>query len=764
LEKAVPARNIAEAAGFVSKGNETLPSRIRFGDFAVDLRTGELHRAGVRVPLQQQPFRVLSVLVEKPLEVVTRDELRRQLWPNDTFVDFEHGLNVAIARVREALSDSAERPRFVETLPKRGYRFLVPVERDVAPAPLRRAPAWSSAAGVVVMLAAGIAAVFVLRRVPPLTDRDTILVADFVNETAEDVFDATLRTAVTVHLEQSPFLRVLSREKVRTALRQMRRPEQDRVVGDVAREVCQRAGATVSVNGRIARIGDRYIVTLESARCDSGDTFASTYAESGDRDHVLGALGSASTQLRERFGESRAMLKRFDRPLQAATTRSLDALKIYSLAAEMQGQKGELAAEPLFKQVIEIDPECAMAYVSLSTLYYNTFRLAEMRKITEQARPLLDRLTERERLKLEVRLCTIEPDFETCGRNVNQRWIRTYPLDFSPYHALCFANIQRTGDYEQAIALCHEALRLGSTSYTTHLNIANANKALNRYSEAARVLDTAFSMRFEAPQLHALRYEVAFATGDRATMAREARTINERPSEQGEITPVEAQAAAFEGRWNDARALDALAAQRVASDEWKLLRRANWAIAEAAGGVRTTAADFDFRVPRVALDFVIPAVLSGDVISAEAVLKTSGLPDRPPDRRSRLYEVARVLLMLSKGNRSVIAEMPAPAITEFSMQYRSALVYMRGLAYLRAGDGGHAVEEFDRLIARRGVDPMSPLYPIAFAQRARAFALTGDTASARKDYETFLQLWRDADADIPILRAAKTEYASLPPH
>jgi DNA-binding winged helix-turn-helix (wHTH) protein/tetratricopeptide (TPR) repeat protein len=749
----------------LSKGDERRSSRIRFGDFAVDLRAGELHKAGVRVPLQQQPFRVLSLLVEKPLEVVTRDELRRELWPDDTFVDFEHGLNVAIARVREALGDSAEQPRFVETLPKRGYRFLVPVEREIVQVPLRRGvPALAWVAAVVVMLVAGTLAVLVLRRVPPLSDRDAILVADFVNETGEDVFDATLRTALTVHLDQSPFLRVVPREKVRTTLKQMRRPEQDRVVGDVAREACQRAGATVSVDGRIARIGNRYIVTLESERCDSGEMFASTYASSDDKDHVLDALDSASTQLRERFGESRAMLKRFNRPLQEATTRSLDALKTYSLASEMQGQKGELAAEPLFKQVIEIDPECAMAYVSLSALYYNTFRLAEMRKITEQARPLLDRLTERERLRLELRLCTIEPDFETCGRNVNERWIRTYPLDFSPYHALCFRHIQRTGDYEQAIALCREALRLGSTSYTTHLNIANANKALNRYSEAARVLDTAFSMRFEAPQLHALRYEVAFATGDRATLAREARTINERPSDQGEITPIEAQAAAFDGRWNDARRLDALAAQRVANDEWKLLRRANWAIAEAAGGVRTSAADFDFRAPRVALDFVIPAVLSGDVVSAEAVLRTSGLPDRPPDRRSPLYEVARVMLMLSKGDSAIIAEMPAPATTEFSMQYRLGLVYMRGLAYLRAGDGAHAVKEFDRLIARRGVDPMSPLYPIAFAQRARAFALTGEIASARKDYETFLQLWKDADANIPILQAARAEYANLLPH
>src|SRR5580765_762753 len=229
----------------MSPVDDSPSSRTRFGDFELDLRAGELHRAGVRVPLQQQPFRVLSLLVEKPLEVVTRDELRRELWPNDTFVDFEHGLNVAIARVREALGDSAEQPRFVETLPKRGYRFMKPVERDTRQEPVRRdyVPVWAWVAAAVVILAVGAAGVFVLRRPPALTDRDTILVADFVNKTGEEVFDDTLRQALTVNLEQSPFLSVVSRDRVRRTLVQMKRSEDDRVVGDVASEVCQRVNA-----------------------------------------------------------------------------------------------------------------------------------------------------------------------------------------------------------------------------------------------------------------------------------------------------------------------------------------------------------------------------------------------------------------------------------------------------------------------------------------------------------------------------------------
>jgi DNA-binding winged helix-turn-helix (wHTH) protein/TolB-like protein len=446
----------------MSKVGASSPTVIRFGVFEADLLSGELRKAGSRVPLQEQPFRVLVLLLRRSGEVVSREELQQALWSGDTFVDFEHGVNVAIARLREALGDEAGRPRFIETLPRRGYRFVAPVmpqptDADAATGAAAAARSrWVrqtalAAAAVGALALGGGAAIwrFNTNRPVSVTERDTILITDFVNHTGDDVFDGTLKQALTIQLEQTPYLNVLSRERVRNTLRQMTRSPDDRVAGEMARELCQRAGAHILINGTIARIGMRHIIGLEAVTCESGETIASEQNEAPDREHVLDALGTAVAPLRQRLGESQATLGRFNRPLRDATTGSLNALKAFTIAEETREQRGELQAEPFYRRAIDLDPQLAMAHARLSAIYRNTSRSEQMRRAAELAFALRDRVTERERLYIELRFCGagLSPELN-CFQNLAELWKRTYRRDWVPYQALCFS-YNDGGDFEK---------------------------------------------------------------------------------------------------------------------------------------------------------------------------------------------------------------------------------------------------------------------------------------------------------------------------
>ena len=372
---------------------------IRFGAFEVDLRSGELLKAGRRVALQPQPFRVLTQLLETPGEVVTRDQLRRELWPNDTFVDFEHSVNVAVARVRDALGDNPDRPRFVETLPKRGYRFIAPVAvigEDAAPS--RRAHRWLWAALATATVGAVSLALASIRRPPVLTDRDTILVANFVNPTGDTDFNGALRLGLIIQLEQSPFLSVVSQDRVAAALRQMTRSPDDDVVGSLAREVCQRVGAKVVVNGSIEPLGQHYVIGLEALDCASGERVAAEQADVSSREQVLRALGSSASNLRRRLGESLASIRQFDRPLEQATTPSLEALKAFSIGQDIFTRSGHATeAVPFLARAIELDADFAMAYARLSAVSASLGRWDDEVRYAREAYARRDRVSERER-------------------------------------------------------------------------------------------------------------------------------------------------------------------------------------------------------------------------------------------------------------------------------------------------------------------------------------------------------------------------------
>src|SRR6266849_3619089 len=344
------------------------PTILRFGVFEVDVRAGEVRKQGVRIKLQEQPFHVLTVLLQRPGEVVTREELRNQNWPPDTFVDFDNSLNTAINKLREVLGDSADNPRFIETLPRRGYRFLAPVSSDQRKRSRSIAAKWVGAGATTVVVVVAVAGGLFWRSRQPrrLTDKDTIVLADFTNTTGDSVFDGTLREGLSVQLEQSPFLSLVSEEGIHQTLRMMGQPLNARLAPEISREVCQRTNSTAVLDGSIALIGTRYDLILKAVNCTNGDLLASTEAQASDKSRVLDALNTAASEMRTKLGESLSTVQKYNIPLEQATTPSLEALQAYSLGSKADAAGDIAAGLAFFERATQIDANFAMAYLGIA--------------------------------------------------------------------------------------------------------------------------------------------------------------------------------------------------------------------------------------------------------------------------------------------------------------------------------------------------------------------------------------------------------------
>ncbi|MGA3345172.1 MAG: transcriptional regulator, partial [Terracidiphilus sp.] len=405
----------------MSSASSSLRAGYRFGPFTLDLRSGDLSRNGRRIRLQEKARSLLVALAERPGETVTRSELHDRLWPENTFVDFEEGLNAAMSKLREALGDNSQSPRYIETVRGRGYRFIANVdsinasletaldslagstdrngdspalgvaqlsanaspnmqptgdasfeERLKQPFPSIRA--WwrwrliaAGASAFVLALSAG--GYFYSHRAPKLTEKDTVVLCDFSNHTGNAIFDDALNTALAVSLRQSPFINVLPESDVATTLQLMSRPANAELTPEVARELCQRAGSKAFIAGSIGSLGSEYVVDLKAVNCQSGDTLAQVQTTAANKEKVLDALGGAASKLRRQLGESLTTVRSFNVPLAQATTSSLEALKALTLGSHIRNQNGEAAALPYFQRAVDLDPNFAMGYRSLSGVY-----------------------------------------------------------------------------------------------------------------------------------------------------------------------------------------------------------------------------------------------------------------------------------------------------------------------------------------------------------------------------------------------------------
>jgi eukaryotic-like serine/threonine-protein kinase len=640
--------------------------------------------------------------------------------------------------------------------------------RDESPRAVRRAPRWRRPlliAGVTVLVLAGAVGMmlFNAKRTLALTDRDTLLVADFVNTTGDGVFDRTLKQALSIHLEQSPFLSVVSREEERAMLRLMTKAPADRLAGPVAREACQRIGAKAMIEGTIAPVGSHYVVGLDALNCESGATIGSEQAEASSREQVLTVLGAAASRLRRKLGESLPTVQRFDKPLEQATTSSLEAFQAFSAAEDIRSRTSELGAVPFYRRAIELDPDFALAYARLSAVYWNLGQAAEGNRNAEEAYARRDRVSERERFYIDGQHCglTADPD---CGRNVQELWKRTYPRDGRPYGNLSnwyYGALM----CDKALETAEEALRLGPGYSQPYAYVARAYLCLEKPAEAQRTLEQALSRHLESPFIYTVLFRVAFYERDHRAIQRVREWASGQP-EESLFKEFESDAAAFDGQMRRSRELR-LHAERLAAVRLKesvLPTRARGAVCEAAQGNFQRARD---SVKSIAAEshpasvtplLLTAALLARDYDQADVLLRgRSELLNQGPI--ALLDAVVRVLREVVAGDRSAISRLPPASPRELTLVAYPA--YVRGLVYLEARDGGKAAAEFQRILDHRGFEAISPMYPLAHVQQARAYVLMGEHTKARKTYQDFLALWKDADPEIPILREAKAEYAQL---
>ena len=635
----------------------------------------------------------------------------------------------------------------------------------------RRGILIGSAAAILLAIAAG--SFFYLHRAPAMTERDSILLADFVNTTGESVFDDTLKQALSVQLGQSPYLNVFPEERVRRALRYMGRSPDERVTSEVAREISEREGIKAILNGSIASLGSQYVITLNAVNSRSGESLAQEQVSADSKEQVLAALGKAASSLRAKLGESLSSIQKFDKPLEQATTSSLEALKAFSLGQAQHLQLNDLEATPFLKRAVELDPNFAMAYATLGVCYNNQGESELATENIKKAFELRDRVSEREKFYISAHYYdTVTGNIEKAIETYNL-WKQTYPRETVPYDnlALRYAAI---GQYEKSLAVCREARRLDPRDLYAYQNTAAAFLGLNRFDEAKAVIEEALAQKLDSFVFHLMLYQIAFIQGNRAAMESNAAWATGKPDEAF-TTALQSVAAAFSGRLKESHELNDRAvrlAQQYNMKENAAMLQTFRAQTEAEfGNVSQAQEDAAAAVnmsrsgPVMGMT-ALAFALAGDATQAQPLL--SEVEKRYPDDtliKAVWLPTARAALELSRDNPAKAVE-----LLQSATQYEfgggpggSAFLpnYVRGEAYLRARQGKEAAREFQKILDHRGVDALSPLYPLAQLGLARAAALSGDTATSRKAYQDFLALWKDADPDIPVYREAKAEYAKL---
>ena len=743
---------------------------VRFGVFEVDRAAGELRKQGLKVKLQEKPFQVLTLLLERPGEVVTREELQRRLWP-DTFVDFEHSLSTAIKKLRDALDDTADNPRFIETRPGRGYRFIAQVEtpgQAVSKPRARLRPVWVGALAVVALSMVLVAAWFVfLRPAPALTESDHILLADWVNHTGDPIFDGTLKAGLAVKLEESPFLSIVSEQQVRRTLRLMERSPDEPITAEVGQEICQRQNIKAMMLSEIAQLGSKYILTLNAVNCLSGDSLAREQAQATSKEEVLDALGKATSTVRRKLGESLASIEKFDTPLAQATTSSLEALQALSRGLEAARRGEFLQCLRFAEQAIELDPNFALAYAAVGVQYWNAGERAKAREYLKKAMSLHERVSERERLAIRALYYEFEWDLPK-AIEAFELYAQTYPRASTPHNELAVF-YEKYGQYEKALESILRAIALAPEPRAVPFSVAaRLYVALNRLAEAKALLEEALARGLGGYGIRRGLHLVAFLEGDTAGMQRQVEAAKGESWEHRMVRR-EAAAAAYFGKLREARELYQRAielAQRRNLKEWAASMAAVAALAEARFGnlqrAREGVEAALAMTPQTAhlINLAVALAKLGDFNRAEALA----------ERAAKLLPSATYLNAVSLPRLSAIIEIergnPARAVellgTALPFEpYSVHAAYTRGRAYLALGKGEEVGAEFQKALDHPGILPINLWRPLCHLGLARARALAGNTAGARQAYEDFFDLWKDADPDIPILLEAKAEYAKL---
>jgi len=775
------------------------PAKYRFGSYEVESVSGQLLKDGRRIKLQEKPYQLLLVLLENAGQVVSRAEIQSRIWQQNTFVDFDSGLRVAVRKLRDALGDDADQPLYIDTVPKRGYSFIAPVTRieivdpshavaAQSPSPAGFATSRSSRHwmyGVAVLLLTTVVWLVIRHNLArestaPQKPLVTLVLADFNNTTGETVFEGTLRQGLAAQLGQSPVLAVVSEERIQHVLRLMGRAPDDKLTPELASEICERTGSTAVLEGSIARLGSQYVLGLRANNCRTGDVIADEQLQASRIEDVLNTLGEMGSHMRGRLGESATMIAQHSTPLADATTPSLVALKAYSTGWRVNYIRGESAAIPFFQKAVEADPRFAMAYAALGLMYGGTGESALAEDNTRKAFQFRDRASEQERFFItasyQARVTgNLEQAAQTC-----ETWAQTYPTDPVPHGYLSGFIYPVMAKFQPTLEQAQAAIELDPDFDVGHLNLAYGYIYLDRFSDASSALEAYASRKLQPPYFSVLRYDLAFLQHDASAMQRLASAARQQPGAEDWIADHEAFVAAYSGRL---RLADELlghaveAAERSGQSERAALFLAGHSLWNAFAGqsesarAAASAALTRSRDREVVFGAAFALALSGDVSQTQAL--AADLEKRFPDDtsvRSTYLPAVRALLALQQDHPDASLESLQPAVPYELGVPRSSIhgnfgalypVYVRGLAFLALQRAPEAVPEFEKIVAHSGIVLSDPVGAVARLQLARAYALQGNTAKARTAYQNFLELWKDADSDIPIYQQAKSEYAKL---
>jgi len=621
-----------------------------------------------------------------------------------------------------------------------------------------------------VMGAVVVGALFYFQRAQALTETDYILLPEFVNTTGEPVFDGTLRQALAVKLQESPFLNVVSEERIAETLRFMGRAPDEWVTPSLAREICKRQEVKAMVSGQIAPLGRHYVIALNAVNCQTGDALARGQVEAGSKEEVLRALGKAASDLRRKLGESLSSIRKFDVPLEQATTTSLEALKAFALGSRERARGMEMQSVPLFRRAIELDPNFASAYGRLGQVYSNLAQNELGREYTIKAFELRDRVSEPERLYLVSHYYEhVTGDLEKAIETY-QLWKQTYPRDWTPWLNLA-ARYNRIGMYDKAIAEVQEAIRLNPNHAFNYQILAWAYLGLNRFDEAKAICEQQISKGSDDLGVHAFLYYIAVIQGDATSMERQVEWAKGKENND-HLLGAQAGVAAFFGKLQRARELNQQSAewsQRRNFKEAAATTVGIEAVTEAALGNSRLARERAASALALAPRGIFAQTLAGYALAIsgqadQALALADELGKRFPQNtmlNAVTVPLIRASVELERGNATAAIELLQSAKP---YQYGEGLqsLYFRGQAHLCAGAGREAAAEFQKVLERRGATWFWPVvYPLAQLGLARAHALAGDLPQSRKAYQDFFALWKDADPDIPILQEAKAEYAKL---
>jgi len=779
----------------------------RFGDYELKVRSRLVLHRGAAVPLPSKTFEVLLYLVANAGRVVTKDELLKSVWP-DSFVE-ESNLTQHVFRLRKALQPREGDPPYIVTVPGQGYQFSPVVESGalaptaslatVPPAgleapeeivvqrirerstviteeivrqppallPVARRTRWWRAATLLIFVAATAAlSIWGWRatHLPPVTAPISIVVSPVENRTGDSSFDLTLSNALSIDMEQSPYFEVLSKVEIRNILGLMKRPANEKLTDSVAREVCQRSNSRVVVAGAIDKLGSLYLLTLEATECATDKTLVSERAEPSNKEDVLRSLDRLTAALRRRLGESAASVGRFSVPLLPVETSSFEALRDYSEALDLYNRGRTDEAVPSLKQAIELDPKFALAYTELAVLYDDMRESDLAIDNISKAYALRNAVSDRNRFSLMASYYSIATgDLNTAIQN-DQLWAETFPQTSTPWTRM-FNMQEDLGQFPQALASAKKAAELQANNASVWTNLATAYYHVGQLGEAEEACRQAIVRGVDGPRLHARLLRVAYLQHDQQAVERELEWSKTGLPERS-LLMQSAALALRTGRMREARkAFD---------------RSVELGQQQGLGGFESLYALEAYLLTQVGLDGQARELLAdkpvasylAEGLEASALVGDSAAAESTIEKLVRKRPTDTLLVYIYAPEIRAAAAFARKQPEKAIEALRPALPYemrdfhipsLLGAAYLAAGMPAQAEREYRRILDNPGIDPLSLQYPLAHLGLARALAKQGRFDDARTEYQQFLDGWKTADPDLPVLAQARKEYNALSP-